>query len=99
MLKVRLFKPWSVEHFLAAMPTSVKSIAVLDRTKEDLASSIPLHADVLTLLREGDMFKKVVCGNYGLGSKEFAPSMLRLSSTTWMKSRQEFTSHSASMMM
>jgi homodimeric pyruvate:ferredoxin (flavodoxin) oxidoreductase len=72
-LKVRLFRPWSVEHFLQVLPPSVKSIAVLDRTKEDMASSLPIHADVLTSLSEAGQFKKVVGGSYGLGSKEFAP--------------------------
>jgi len=73
VLKVRLFRPWSVEHFLSVLPETVKAIAVLDRTKEDFASSLPLHADVLTSLSEAGVFKKVVGGNYGLGSKEFAP--------------------------
>jgi len=73
LLKVRLFRPFSIRHFLAAMPESVQSIAVLDRTKEDLASALPLHADVLAALNEGNLFKKVVGGNYGLGSKEFTP--------------------------
>lgn len=73
VLKVRLFRPWSIEHFLNAMPKSVQAIAVLDRTKEDLASSLPLHADVLTSLNEAGVYKRVVGGNYGLGSKEFAP--------------------------
>jgi homodimeric pyruvate:ferredoxin (flavodoxin) oxidoreductase len=73
ILKVRLFRPFSTKHFLAAMPESVQSIAVLDRTKEDLASSLPLHADVLTALNEAGIFRTVVGGNYGLGSKEFAP--------------------------
>jgi len=55
------------------LPESVQSIAVLDRTKEDLASSLPLHADVLTALSEAGIYRTVVGGNYGLGSKEFAP--------------------------
>jgi len=73
ILKVRLFRPFSTEHFLAEMPESVKAIAVLDRTKEDMASSLPMKADVLTALSDGGIFKTVVGGNYGLGSKEFAP--------------------------
>eukprot|EP00931_Biecheleriopsis_adriatica_P069889 TRINITY_DN436_c0_g1_i9.p1 TRINITY_DN436_c0_g1~~TRINITY_DN436_c0_g1_i9.p1 ORF type:complete len:1849 (-),score=485.30 TRINITY_DN436_c0_g1_i9:160-5706(-) len=73
ILKVRLFRPFSTQHFLAEMPESVKAIAVLDRTKEDLAPSLPLHADVLTAMSEAGVYKKVVGGNYGLGSKEFAP--------------------------
>lgn len=73
ILKVRLFRPFSVEHFLAELPETVKAIAVLDRTKEDMAASLPLHADVLTAMSEAGVYKKVVGGNYGLGSKEFAP--------------------------
>eukprot|EP00930_Biecheleria_cincta_P040888 TRINITY_DN279_c0_g1_i4.p1 TRINITY_DN279_c0_g1~~TRINITY_DN279_c0_g1_i4.p1 ORF type:complete len:1874 (+),score=404.50 TRINITY_DN279_c0_g1_i4:640-5622(+) len=73
VLKVRLFRPFSTEHFLAELPESVKAIAVLDRTKEDLAPSLPMHADVLTALSEAGVYKTVVGGNYGLGSKEFAP--------------------------
>jgi len=77
ILKVRLFRPFSTEHFLAEMPASVKSIAVLDRTKEDMASSLPMKADVLTALSDGGIFKTVVGGNYGLGSKEFAPKHVK----------------------
>jgi len=77
VLKVRLFRPFSTKHFLAALPESVQSIAVLDRTKEDLAPSLPLHADVLTALSEAGIFKTVVGGNYGLGSKEFAPRHMK----------------------
>lgn len=77
LLKVRLFRPFSVEHFLAELPETVKSIAVLDRTKEDMASSLPLHADVLTALSEAGVYKSVVGGNYGLGSKEFAPKHVK----------------------
>lgn len=73
LLKVRLFRPFSIRHFLAEMPETVQSIVVLDRTKEDMASALPLHADVLAALNEGNIFKKVVGGNYGLGSKEFTP--------------------------
>eukprot|EP00403_Amphidinium_massartii_P040736 CAMPEP_0178437148 /NCGR_PEP_ID=MMETSP0689_2-20121128/34821_1 /TAXON_ID=160604 /ORGANISM="Amphidinium massartii, Strain CS-259" /LENGTH=1806 /DNA_ID=CAMNT_0020059297 /DNA_START=173 /DNA_END=5593 /DNA_ORIENTATION=+ len=73
VLKVRLFRPFSVEHFLAELPPTVQAISVLDRTKEDMAPSLPLHADVLTALSEGGMHKRVVGGSYGLGSKEFAP--------------------------
>merc|ERR550532_2222947 len=73
ILKTRLFRPFSVEHFLAKVPQTTKAIAVLDRTKEDFSSSLPLHSDVLTALSEAGVYKRVVGGNYGLGSKEFAP--------------------------
>mmetsp|Transcript_31414 Transcript_31414/g.98497 ORF Transcript_31414/g.98497 Transcript_31414/m.98497 type:complete len:1852 (-) Transcript_31414:149-5704(-) len=77
ILKVRLFRPFSTKHFLAEMPESVKAIAVLDRTKEDFAASLPLHADVLTAMSEAGVYKTVVGGNYGLGSKEFAPKHVK----------------------
>jgi len=77
ILKVRLFRPFSTRHFLAEIPDSAKAIAVLDRTKEDLAASLPMHADVVTALSEAGVNKTVVGGNYGLGSKEFAPRHLK----------------------
>jgi len=74
VLKVRLFRPFSIQHFLDELPKSVKSVAVMDRTKEDMAPCLPLHSDVLAALAEADRpTVKVVGGNYGLGSKEFAP--------------------------
>jgi len=74
VLKVHLFRPFSTEHFLAACPPSIKSVAVLDRTKEDLAPSLPLHADVLSAsATNGGVFQTIVGGSYGLGSKEFSP--------------------------
>ena len=52
-MQVRLYRPFSVEHLLKAIPASVKSIAVLDRTKESGASGEPLYQDVLAVLVEG----------------------------------------------
>ncbi len=83
MLKVRLMRPFSVEHFLQALPPTVKSIAVLDRTKEPGAIGEPLYQDIITALTEGftagkapmASFPKVVGGRYGLSSKEFTPAM------------------------
>jgi pyruvate-ferredoxin/flavodoxin oxidoreductase len=78
LLKVRLFRPFSVESFIAAIPASVKSIAVLDRTKEPGASGEPLYCDVITALVEtGNLNKKVIGGRYGLSSKEFTPAMVK----------------------
>ncbi|MCU0229372.1 MAG: pyruvate:ferredoxin (flavodoxin) oxidoreductase, partial [Bryobacterales bacterium] len=85
LLKIRLFRPWSVEHFLAALPVTVKQIAVLDRTKEPGAAGEPLYADVLTALTEGYLAGKsplpalpqVIGGRYGLSSKEFTPAMVK----------------------
>ena len=75
VLKVRLYRPFSINHFIAALPASVKRIAVLDRTKEPGALGEPLYEDVITALKEAGLDKEVYGGRYGLGSKEFTPSM------------------------
>ena len=85
VVKVRLFRPFSVEHFVRALPPTVKKIAVLDRTKEPGAAGEPLYQDVLTALAEGlmggwapfDRLPRVVGGRYGLSSKEFTPAMVK----------------------
>ena len=84
VLKVRLMRPFSVEHLLAALPATVNGIAVLDRTKEPGAVGEPLYQDVITALTEGFVagkapmptFPKVIGGRYGLSSKEFTPAMV-----------------------
>jgi pyruvate-ferredoxin/flavodoxin oxidoreductase len=84
MLKVRLMRPFSLEHFLGVLPKTVKNLAVLDRTKEPGAVGEPLYQDVITALTEGftagkapmAAFPKVVGGRYGLSSKEFTPAMV-----------------------
>lgn len=81
VLKVRLFRPWIVADFAAALPTTVRSVAVLDRTKEPGAVGDPLYLDVVTALSEavGDglfpQLPRVIAGRYGLSSKEFTPAM------------------------
>ena len=84
VLKVRLFRPFSAEHLIQALPKTVKSIAVLDRTKEPGAAGEPLYQDVITALTEALMagklpfnMPKVVGGRYGLSSKEFTPAMVK----------------------
>ena len=77
LLKVRLFRPFSIESFVAAIPESVKSIAVLDRTKEPGATGEPLYCDVITAFAEMGVAKKVIGGRYGLSSKEFTPAMVK----------------------
>jgi pyruvate-ferredoxin/flavodoxin oxidoreductase len=77
LLKVRLFRPFAVETFVAALPESVKSIAVLDRTKEPGATGEPLYCDVVTALSEMGVSKRVIGGRYGLSSKEFTPAMVK----------------------
>ena len=83
MINVRLYRPFSSEHLLAALPSTAKSIAVLDRTKEIGASGEPLYQDVVTTLAEAvgsgtlERMPKIIGGRYGLSSKEFTPAMVR----------------------
>ena len=77
LLKVRLYRPFAVEDFVEALPASVKSIAVLDRSKEPGATGEPLYCDVITALAEMGVAKKVIGGRYGLASKEFTPAMVK----------------------
>lgn len=77
VIKVRLYRPFSVKHLLAAIPESVKSIAVLDRTKEPGGEGEPLYQDVATALFKAGRLVKLIGGRYGLSSKEFDPSMAK----------------------
>lgn len=85
LIKVRLFRPFSVEHFIQALPKSVKKIAVLDRTKEPGALGEPLYGDIRTAIGEamgeGSLnlsgYPVIVGGRYGLGSNEFTPGMAK----------------------
>ncbi|MFI3170397.1 MAG: pyruvate:ferredoxin (flavodoxin) oxidoreductase [Faecalibacterium sp.] len=75
IIKVRLYRPWSSKHFLAAIPATAKKIAVLDRTKEPGSLGEPLYLDIATTLREAGMHDVVLTGGrYGLGSKDTPPS-------------------------
>jgi pyruvate-ferredoxin/flavodoxin oxidoreductase len=75
---VRLYRPFSLENFNKALPKSVKSIAVLDRTKEPGASGEPLYLDIVNALVEGNRPGiKTIGGRYGLSSKEFTPAMVK----------------------
>ncbi len=78
LIKVHLYRPFSIKHFLNAIPETCEKIAVLDRTKESGSLGEPLYLDVCSALLEagkGDI--KVVGGRYGLGSKEFNPTMVK----------------------
>jgi pyruvate-ferredoxin/flavodoxin oxidoreductase len=81
LLKVRLYRPFSVEHFLAALPPTTRAVAVLDRTKEPGSVGEPLYLDVVSALQEaaeaGRPVPRVIGGRYGLGSKEFTPAMVK----------------------
>jgi len=77
VLKVRLYRPFAAEKFVEALPKTVKRLAVLDRTKEAGSLGEPLYQDVLSALIEtGHKDIEVFGGRYGLGSKEFTPSMV-----------------------
>ena len=83
MVKVRLYRPFDAKAFVKAIPDSVKSIAVLDRTKDPGSNGEPLYQDVRTAIAEmqaSGEFKAnpaIVGGRYGLGSKEFTPTMVK----------------------
>jgi pyruvate-ferredoxin/flavodoxin oxidoreductase len=77
LMKVRLFRPFSAKHFLAAIPESIKRIAVLDRTKENGALGEPLYLDISSVLKENGKDILVVGGRYGMGSKDFTPTMAK----------------------
>ncbi|MGB8294534.1 MAG: pyruvate:ferredoxin (flavodoxin) oxidoreductase [Polyangia bacterium] len=84
VVKVRLYRPFSMDHLIAALPKSVKAISVLDRTKEPGCAGEPMYQDVITALAEAQSngklpfaMPKVVGGRYGLSSKEFTPAMVK----------------------
>ncbi|HLY40033.1 MAG TPA: pyruvate:ferredoxin (flavodoxin) oxidoreductase [Terracidiphilus sp.] len=83
VLKVRLYRPFDATAFIKALPKTVKSIAVLDRTKEPGASGEPLYQDIVTSLAEQaaklplTSIPTVIGGRYGLSSKEFTPAMVK----------------------
>ena len=76
MIKVHLFRPFSAEHFLKAMPKTVERVCVLDRTKEPGAPAEPLYLDVVKVLSQSELSPLVVGGRYGLGSKDTTPTEL-----------------------
>jgi pyruvate-ferredoxin/flavodoxin oxidoreductase len=78
VIRVRLYRPFDTTAFLKSLPKTVKSIAVLDRTKEPGASGEPLYLDVTSnLFENGRQEIKVIGGRYGLSSKEFTPAMIK----------------------
>ena len=85
VVKVRLFRPFSAEHLVGALPETVRTIAVLDRTKEPGSAGEPLYQDVVTAIGEcmmsGDApfasTPRVIGGRYGMGSKTFNPAVVR----------------------
>ncbi|MDR1497966.1 MAG: pyruvate:ferredoxin (flavodoxin) oxidoreductase [Puniceicoccales bacterium] len=80
LLKVRLFLPFDTQAFLNAIPRTVKTIAVLDRTKEPGSLGEPLYQNVITAVAQDNTRSpapRVIGGRYGLGSKEFTPAMIK----------------------
>lgn len=77
LVKVRLYRPLSVEDFLKEIPSTVKKIAVLDRTKEPGSIGEPLYLDVVAALSSQRSGVRIIGGRYGLSSKEFTPSMVK----------------------
>ena len=85
LLKVRLYRPFSVKRFLEALPPTVRKIAVLDRSKETGAGREPLYLDVVNAIHEGiklgygtlKLAPETIGGRYGLSSKEFTPAMVK----------------------
>jgi pyruvate-ferredoxin/flavodoxin oxidoreductase len=85
MIMVRLYRPFDIKKFCAAIPATVKSISVMDRTKESGANGEPLYCDVLAAVSEGfasnycsmSAMPKIVGGRYGLSSKEYTPTMIK----------------------
>ncbi|MDX1436044.1 MAG: pyruvate:ferredoxin (flavodoxin) oxidoreductase [Anaerolineales bacterium] len=83
LLKIRLYRPFSIKHLIDVLPPTVKSVAALDRTKEPGSAGEPLYLDLVAAFQEayigGDYphVPKVTGGRYGLSSKEFTPAMVR----------------------
>ena len=85
LIKVRLYRPFSMQHLIEVLPETVQAIAALDRTKEPGSTGEPLYNDVLSAMQENrvESWKsfenepKVINGRYGLSSKEFTPLMVK----------------------
>jgi pyruvate-ferredoxin/flavodoxin oxidoreductase len=84
VIKVRLYRPFSIKHFIDLLPQTTKAIAVLDRTKEPGSLGEPLYLDIVSALNEakeeGNLsfeMPHIIGGRYGLSSKEFTPGMIK----------------------
>ncbi len=95
LIKVRLFRPFSAGHMLAALPATVRGIVVLDRTKEPGSAGEPLYLDVVAAVAEGlaegsapfTAMPRIIGGRYGLSSKEFTPAMAKAALDELLKDR------------
>ncbi len=77
MIKIHLFRPFSVSDFIDAIPDTVKTIVAMDRTKEPGSAGEPMYQDVVNALAEHKRKARVLGGRYGLSSKEFTPAMVK----------------------
>ncbi len=77
LVKVRLYRPFSEQNFLKAIPESAKTVAVLDRTKEPGSHGEPLFLDTVTAFQQAGRNMKIIGGRYGLSCKEFTPAMVK----------------------
>ena len=93
MINVHLYRPFSAEHFLAAVPETCKHIAVLDRTKEPGAMGEPLYQDICSIYKEKGIPMQIVGGRYGLSSKGTPP---RARSCRFMKTSPQRPRRTAS---
>jgi len=101
LLKVRLYRPFSVQRFIEAIPATVRQIAVLDRTKEAGAGREPLYLDVVSAIHEGIRLgygtlkaaPEIIGGRYGLSSKEFTPAMVKAVYDNLAKPSPEIKDH------
>ena len=99
VVQIRLYRPFSLDYFLRALPASVQTIAVLDRTKESGAAGEPMYQDILSTLVEAvqqgkwPTMPKIIGGRYGLSSKEFTPAMVKgiFEELTKQKPKNHFT--------
>ncbi|MFH2093705.1 MAG: pyruvate:ferredoxin (flavodoxin) oxidoreductase [Pseudomonadota bacterium] len=93
LIKVRLYRPFDTQSFLAAIPSTVETICVLDRTKEPGSIGEPLYTDVCTAFMEHGEAPKIIGGRYGLSSKEFNPNMIKAvyDNMKAMKPKNHFT--------
>lgn len=96
VIKVRLYRPFSIKHFIGILPKSTRSIAVLDRTKEPGSLGEPLYLDIVAALNEAKAegllsmeLPRIIGGRYGLSSKEFTPGMIKAVFDTLKKERKE----------
>ncbi|MGL4722566.1 MAG: pyruvate:ferredoxin (flavodoxin) oxidoreductase [Desulfovibrionaceae bacterium] len=76
LVKVHLFRPFSVKHLLEVIPTTVKTITVLDRTKEPGSIGDPLYLDIVAAYKSNNLEARILAGRYGLASKEFTPQIV-----------------------